>query len=579
MYNLSNIADIVQKYAKITAEIAKVDVEVVDANLVRIAGTGIFSENINADVSENSHVYKYAIETGERQVLLEPGKDKRCKNCKIKDECEETFEISMPIKIKDETIGVIGMACSDDESKKYIVDNLDSYLGFLLQIADFISTKAYEDEEAKSRIAMMDMLEMIIRNMEEGAIVINNEGNVDIINKSAKKQLGITRIINNEKIDIKPTGDTVNNNKEYKVRIGKNIDTVIGNLLDIPENPIYKQVLLFKDLRKVHSNIYAMTSTVNAVNTDNIIGSSKKTLELKEKIKKVANSSSTVLITGESGSGKEVVATAIWQNSDRRDKRFVVINCAAIPEPLLESELFGYVKGAFTGADPNGKIGKFELANHGIIFLDEIGDMPLYLQSKILRVIQDKKITRIGSNQVIPLDIRILAATNKDLRKMIRENKFREDLYYRLNVIPIEVAPLRERKEDIRDLIYYFVEYYRKLFCKDFVRIEDETMEKLMNYPWYGNVRELENTVEFMINIMEDGIINDDTLPANIIESDFDKNDDVQSIRTLKEIEQDEIKKAIEYYGDTTEGKAKAAEALGIGIATLYRKIKQAKLT
>lgn len=573
MYNLSNIADTVQKYAKITAEIAKVDVEVVDAKLIRVAGTGIFSDGINEDVSENSHVYKNAIATGERQIVREPGKDERCKNCRLKNDCHETFEISMPIHMKGEIIGVIGMACPNEETKNLIQGNLDNYLEFLAQIADFIATKASEDEEEKSKISIINMLKLITRSMDEGAIIINNEGNVDTINVSAKKQLGISRIINNEKIYIEATGDTVNNLKEYRVRIGDNVNTVIGDIYDVPENPIYKQVMLFRDLSKVQSSIYAMTSTVNAVNTDKIIGSSKKIIELKEEIKKVANSFSTVLITGESGSGKEVVATAIWQNSDRRNNRFVAINCAAIPEPLLESELFGYVKGAFTGADPNGKIGKFELANNGVIFLDEIGDMPIYLQSKLLRVIQDKKVIRIGSNQVIPLDVRIIAATNKDLRQMINENKFREDLYYRLNVIPIEIPPLRERKEDIEDLIYHFIHYYRKMFGKNFVRIEEDTMKKLLDYPWYGNVRELENTVEFMVNMMEYGIINDNALPINIKKKGYNRITKKDKIRTLKDIEQEEIQKAIEYYGDTTEGKIEASKALGIGIATLYRKL------
>lgn len=572
MYELSNIADTVQKFAKIIAEITKVEVEVVDSKLIRVAGTGIFSEGINEDMSQSSHIYKHALKTGERQIVYEPGKDERCKICRNKNNCSEKFEISMPINTKGHTIGIIGMACADDESRNLIIGNLDSYLEFLEQIADFIATKAYEYEEENSKAAMVEMLKIIMRSMDEGAIIINNEGTVDTINPSAKKQLGITRIIDKEKIEITATGDTVSNSKEYRVKIGHNVSTVIGDIYDVPENPVYKQVLLFRDLNKVQSNIYAMTSTVNAVNTDNIIGSSKKTLSLKEKINKVANSFSTVLITGESGSGKEVVATAIWQNSDRRNNRFVAINCAAIPEPLLESELFGYVKGAFTGADPNGKIGKFELANKGVIFLDEIGDMPIYLQSKLLRVIQDKKIIRIGSNQVIPLDVRIIAASNKDLRQMINENKFREDLYYRLNVIPIDIPPLRERKEDIKDLIYHFIHYYRKMFGKNFVRLEDETMYKLMEYPWYGNVRELENTVEFMVNMMENGIISDNSLPINIKKKD-NKIKKSDKIRTLKEIEQEEIQKAIAYFGNSTEGKIEAANALGIGIATLYRKI------
>jgi len=577
MYDLSRIADTVQKYAKITAEIAKVDIEVVNANLIRVAGTGIFSENINTDVSDRAHVYKHAIKTGERQIVYEPGKDKRCKTCNSKEECKEIFEISTPINMKGEIIGVIGMGSSTEKSKKIIVENLNNYLDFLDQIADFISTKAYEDEESKSKMAMVGMLKMIIRSMDEGAIIINTNGDVDTINPSAKKQLGITRTINNEKIDITATGDTVNNSKEYRIKIGVNASTVIGDIYEIPENSMYKQVLLFRDLKKVQSNIYAMTSTVNTINSENIIGSSEKTKKLKEEINKISDSFSTVLITGESGSGKEVVATAIWQNSDRRSNRFVAINCAAIPEPLLESELFGYVKGAFTGADPNGKIGKFELANNGVIFLDEIGDMPIYLQSKLLRVIQNKKITRIGSNQVIPLDVRIIAATNKNLKTMISENKFREDLYYRLNVIPLEIPPLRERKDDIKDLIYHFIHYYRKLFGKNFVKIEDEAMKKLIAYPWYGNVRELENTVEFMVNMMEDGVVDNNSLPNNIRNSSDNKdnirNDKQKGIRTIKELEQHEIKRAIEYYGNTADGKIYAAKALGIGIATLYRKL------
>ncbi|MDF2677790.1 MAG: sigma54 specific transcriptional regulator, Fis family [Bacillota bacterium] len=576
MYDLSHISGTVQKYAKIISEIVNMDVEVVDANLIRVAGTGIFSEKIHEDVSDQSTIYKHTLKIGEMQIVRDPKIDIRCKNCSVKDECKETFEISTPIKLHDKIIGVIGMSSYDEETKRVIEENINNYIEFLEQIAEFISIKAFEDEETKSKSSMLNMLQIITRNMDEGAIIIDNNGDVDTINQSAKKQLGITRIINKEKIHITPTGDMVNNSNEYRIKIGDTVNTIIGDIFDIPENPLYKQVILFKDLKKVQSNIYAMTSTVNTVNTEHIIGNSEKINSLKENIKKVADSISTVLITGESGSGKEMVASAIWQNSDRRNKRFVAINCAAIPEPLLESELFGYVKGAFTGADPNGKIGKFELANNGVIFLDEIGDMPLYLQSKLLRVIQDKKVIRIGSNQVISLDVRIIAATNKDLKSMIRENKFREDLYYRLNVIPLQVPSLRERQDDVRELVFHFINHYRKLFGKNFVSINDDTMEKLIEYPWPGNVRELENTVEFMVNMMERGIIDNNSLPINIRDSSKLAKEEASKnakIRNLKEIEQNEIKKAIEYFGDTTEGKENAAKALGIGIATLYRKI------
>ena len=237
----------------------------------------------------------------------------------------------------------------------------------------------------------------------------------------------------------------------------------------------------------------------------------------------------------------------------------------------------------------NGRIGKFELANKGIIFLDEIGDMPLYLQAKLLRVLQERQIVRIGSNQQIPINVRVLAATNKNLKEMIREKKFREDLYYRLNVIPIEIAPLRERKEDIEALILHFANRYAKLFNKDFWKIPDDVMERLKQYPWPGNVRELENVTEFMINMMgPDGILGEDTLPQEILSNTWQDKLPVKRkelvrqeqldegpILSLKEVERREIQRAIAQYGTTTQGKRMAAKELGIGLATLYRKLEE----
>ena len=391
---------------------------------------------------------------------------------------------------------------------------------------------------------------------------------------------------------IEATGDHVNSSNEYMLRLGENKYTVLGQLNRLP-NPSkrYHEVLLFTTRKDFKNKVYEITSTVQAPNCRNIIGGSERTEKLKADIIKVAKSTSTVLITGESGTGKEMVATAIWNASDRKDGRFVAINCAAIPEALLESELFGYVKGAFTGADPNGRIGKFELANKGIIFLDEIGDMPLYLQAKLLRVLQERQIVRIGSNQQIPINVRVLAATNKNLKEMIREKKFREDLYYRLNVIPLEIAPLRERKEDIEVLVLHFANRYAKLFNKDFWKIPEPVMERLKQYPWPGNVRELENVTEFMINMMgPDGILGEDTLPQEILSNTWQdpvtaqteaavsrRQDDpvAEQILSLKEVERREIQKAIAKHGTTTQGKRTAAKELGIGLATLYRKLEE----
>ncbi len=286
------------------------------------------------------------------------------------------------------------------------------------------------------------------------------------------------------------------------------------------------------------------------------------------------------MITGESGTGKELVARSLHSQGDRRDKPFVVINCSAIPDTLLESELFGYVKGAFTGANQNGRIGKFELANSGVIFLDEIGDMPLYLQAKILRVIQEKKIERIGSNKSIDLDIKIIAATNVDLEKKITEQKFRRDLYYRLNVIPIKLLPLRERKEDIIPIVNNLMKKYNVLSAKYVHSFDENVKNALLNYDWPGNVRELENVIELMINMCE----NNDILPDNILNQvpssksyfkNLDLNIDNTELEDFEKIEKEYIEKALIKYGEDTEGKKLIAKKMNIGLTTLYRKMKR----
>ncbi|MDO5718063.1 MAG: sigma 54-interacting transcriptional regulator [Tissierellia bacterium] len=573
MFDLVDIKDLITKYANITAEIAKVHVEVVNADLKRVAGTGFFEDFVGDDISNWGEVYKYVLRTGKRQIITNPRENDLCKKCPNKKQCHETLEISTPIKVHDEILGVIGMVCTNEESKKNVLSNLNSYLEYLDQIADFISAKVIEMMEEENEKAIVNMLELIMKNMNQGAVIIDNQGNIDMINPSAKKQLGINRIIGNEKIQLNETGDTVNNYKEYSLVIKGKKYLVYGDIYDIRNNQRYSKMLLFRGNKQISSDIYSMTSTVHAGGTELILGDSKEVKRLKAGINKIANSKSTVLITGESGTGKEMVATAIWKSSNRSEERFVAINCASIPEALLESELFGYVKGAFTGADPNGRIGKFELANKGIIFLDEIGDMPLYLQTKILRVIQERTITRIGSNRVIPLDIRIIAATNKDLRQMIDEKKFREDLYYRLNVIPITIPPLRERRQDIEILVTEFALRYSRLMEKTIIKIMPETMERLKRYNWYGNVRELENVVEFMVNMMEDGILDDETLPKSFDKEMKKDYVDEGMVTNLKVLEMNEIERAMKFYPNTTEGKSMMAKDLGIGIATLYRKI------
>jgi sigma-54 dependent transcriptional regulator, acetoin dehydrogenase operon transcriptional activator AcoR len=320
---------------------------------------------------------------------------------------------------------------------------------------------------------------------------------------------------------------------------------------------------------------------------DDIIGSSSAITALKEQARKIAKSESTVLIRGESGTGKEVLAQSIHRLSHRSNGPFVAINCAAIPESLLESELFGYEEGAFTGAKKGGKPGRFELAKGGTLFLDEIGDMPLYLQAKLLRVLQERRIERVGGTKSIEVDVRIIAATHKDLESMIANNQFREDLYFRLNVIPLYVPPLRERKEDLYELIQYYMNKFCKRFGKEPKRFSSQALKKIFDYHWPGNVRELENMVEYIVNLEIGDLVTVSSLPASIRGMSEDKNIDIQeekqelhlskSLYNVNEIEEQLIIKALQRFGTSTEGKRKAAEALGISLATLYRRLEKMK--
>ncbi len=302
-----------------------------------------------------------------------------------------------------------------------------------------------------------------------------------------------------------------------------------------------------------------------------IVGNSEAIKGLIEVVKKVAETDSTVLITGESGTGKSLIAKAIHFLSNRKNSPFVTINCAAIPETLLEAELFGYEKGAFTGAHSSKK-GKFELADGGTIFLDEIGDMPLALQAKILRVLQDREIEPLGSEKVVKVDVRIIAATNRDLYELVKEGKFREDLFYRLSVIPIHVPPLRERRDDIPLLVEHFLRVYNGKYGKN-LRVSPDAMEVFIEYDWPGNIRELENTIERLV-VMNDRVVKATDLPPHILA--FRRRSIGENYVSLPEkIRETEVERIVEALERTGYVKSRAAKLLGYTLRQLDYRIKK----
>lgn len=307
---------------------------------------------------------------------------------------------------------------------------------------------------------------------------------------------------------------------------------------------------------------------------NDIIGQSKAILLMKEQILAAAKTRSTVLVLGETGTGKELAAHAIHRLSSRRHNAFVRVNCAAIPENLLESELFGYEPGAFTGAVKGGQVGKFEAADGGTIFLDEIGDMPFSLQSKILRVLQEKEIEKVGGRAPIPIDVRIIAATHCNLRELVREKKFREDLFYRLHVIPIQMPSLRDHREDIPMLVDYFLAKLSREMGIPKPAAEREFISALIEYDWPGNVRELANIMELAIS-MSHGTITKDLLPMYLLPEKFPRSfdDEAAVLRSCAgEAEREAIIKALDIYEGN---KIKVCDSLGISRSSLYNKLKK----
>ena len=422
----------------------------------------------------------------------------------------------------------------------------------------------------------------LLESTADGILSIDNNGVISHINSSGAKILGV-----NPKDSIGKHVETVFKKSsmilqtlisggEYKEQeivvdeLGKKLSYSVTPLRDDLGNSIGALAVL-KEVKEKHSSKKNLAPMAKYVFED-IFGESDSVSKAVQWAKIASRSPSTVLLNGESGTGKELFAQAIHNGSSRKDRPFIAINCAALPETLIESELFGYEEGSFTGSKKGGQIGKFELANGGTIFLDEVGDIPLFTQVKLLRVIQEKKISRIGSANEIMVDIRIIAATHKDLKEEVLKGNFRKDLYYRLNVITINIPPLQERMDDLPLLARHFVNKLSSKLGKKNISIADSFIEKIRAYNWPGNIRELENAIERAINLVEDKevltadfLYFDNSPPARIEEK-------VTEIKSLKEIEKDTIVSALNLYKGNI---LKVSAKLGIGRNTLYRKIKE----
>jgi transcriptional regulator with PAS, ATPase and Fis domain len=586
MIVLSEIRDYVQKTALIIASVLEMQVIISDLDN-RLLGD---SEQIKVSeldcLSERSILRKVMI-SGESIVLEDLDQHEGCRTCKKREKCDVLAIVGVPIKYQGKVIGSIGILADSKSAKEKLLEKRVYYSEFIDQMSDLLLSKLKEREKNKQLMVLRQRLISIIDTIDGGLVAIDELGEIIYINTKAYELFGIKAMsYDNRSISdflvLRDLDELIENGTNFKnreLRIDnqkKSVHTLVSGRRILVGNKNCGAIITIKKLKDVYEEVNDLYNGHIETGFDELIGDSNSMKTLKRKALRVSKGLSTISICGESGTGKELIARAIHGASSVAKGPFVAVNCAAIPDSLLESELFGYEEGAFSGAKKGGKLGKFQLADGGTLFLDEIGEMPLHLQTKLLRVIQERKIDKIGASKSIPINVRIIAATNKDLEKMIVTGEFREDLFYRLYVIPIVVPPLRERLEDLDQLIKYFLNRYNEILSKNIKGVSQDVMTLFMEYDWPGNVRELQNVLEYAANMTTQDYIGIGHIPSRLYDNaDRIQIEEEKMIRPLEETVLSQIKIAVDYYGNSVEGKTKAAQALGISRATLYRKLSE----
>ena len=585
---ISAIQKTTQAVADAISEAVGLETEIVSDDEIIVAGTGRYRDKVGSiekcGDSNTNEIYGMIFRTGIKYIIEDAPEHPDYWGIE-----GELAEVCCPIELDGKVIGIIGLVAFDEEQKHFLIEKKQSLLDFCSKMAYLISSKAKE-------MAVTNGMKTILSSLSEGVFYVSQSGTVIECNEQAAKLLhenyddvvgkNIRNIFNDDFVtDAVNMGTTFRNiERRFTNQSGRNLHF----MMDIypiklteneegttdPDADCAGTVISMKDMADIKQMVYEMTDNSKTDMYSEVVGKSKAIRNVKEYIKRIANSQSSILITGESGTGKSLIAKSIHNNSEKRKKPFIHVNCAAMPDTLIESELFGYEAGAFTGAKETGKPGKFELADGGTIFLDEIGDIPIHLQGKLLHVLQFGKFERIGGTKEISVDIRVIAATNRNLETMIKNREFREDLFFRLNVIPIHMPSLRERREDLPLLLDNAVAKYSKMLGKSIQGINEDTMAMLISYDWPGNVRELENVIEFAINMEDSTVITTESLPNNFKKESIIYGNDMTLEEQCRAFERQIIERLLEEEGYSVTDKRKIAARLGIGEATLYRKIK-----
>jgi transcriptional regulator with PAS, ATPase and Fis domain len=569
---LMPIQKTIQHFATLLANVLHLEVEVVDNQLLRIAGTGPYGQGFGQVPASNTVLLREVLEKGQEVVIFDSRQNSLCLECTQRESCRERGFVGVPVMYQERCLGVISLVAVNIEQLRHLREHTRMFIEYIHHISSLLAANLSVFPRKES--AIDPLLQSLAQCVDQAVIVCDRQGKIVLINVRAQMLLGAHADLRLEKLRV--VGVPARE-RTYQVQVGNQRWRITGQVRETEEGT----VLAFSDARSEQRDGPGAEA---APVIKSLIGDSSAMRKLKRLIARIASSPSSVMILGESGTGKEVVARAVHRLSERHDKAFVAINCAAIPENLLESELFGYAKGAFTGAAPGGKRGLIQIAHGGTLFLDEIGDMPSGLQARLLRAIESREVMPIGASVPVPVDIRIISATHQNLENHIRDGSFREDLYYRLNVIPLWLPPLRERDGDIELLLKHFLTLHAGRVGRLQPGVSPQALRMLRGHRWPGNVRELSNLVEYLINIVPEGEIIDSALLPPVFHSSWLSEpppvmaQPVQETRCestekarLKSVEKTLIEEALM----RTRNKKQVADELGIGVATLYRKIKK----
>lgn len=605
MSYLKEIQSTAQQVAEAISVALRIETEIVDDTMTIIAGTGKYKDRINTKEEggqvEAGYLYGRVLCTNQPYFVEDARSDPSYDPSVLVGQTEEWAELCAPINYEGKVIGVIGLVAFDEAQHQFLLGHKLPLFTFLQRMSELLTGKIAGQSALRNWKKINQQLEVLIESIHEGIIAIDEHGIVTTCNEAAQGLIQYSKenLIgmpiesiwpHSPMLDVLRTGKGYMEQEERYSTPRQDMHFISTARPILIDEKVVGVVASFRKMADMRRLAYALTGETKDLFFSEIKGKSRALSLVLKQAEQVARGTSNILITGESGTGKGMLAAAIHSSSTRKNGPFIIVNCGAIPETLLESELFGYVGGAFTGAKKEGKAGKFELADGGTIFLDEIGDLPLHLQVKLLHVLQNKQVERVGSNQLLPVNVRVISATNKSLEEMVHSKEFRSDLYFRLNVIPLHMPPLRERVEDIPMLMDYFLSKYRQTIENQVIDFHSEVKELFIQYPWPGNVRELENAIEYAMNMESSPTISLDSVPQRIRQAAhpkmdperdpviFDANPHLSLKDQLKYYEQQIILHMLEKHGYSLEAKRQIAERLDIGLATLYRKLESYQL-